>query len=137
MAQLDRHKGNRLLKAIGWTSERNGVTEVKELKRIPDILIKRDKSDIAIIDAKCMRYSENLDTPSPNSDIVNQMILYLDYVVCCDVGIVLFADDKDRNDIVIKQKDSRKILFLNCYPYQQSDRYAFERIKHYLSIEQA
>ena len=89
---------------------------------------------MAIIDAKCMCYSEIEDgkqEPGPDRNIVNQMIIYLDYDKQCDLGIVLFVDDKIRDDVIITQ-ETRKILFLNCYPYHESAFLAFEKVKRYL-----
>jgi hypothetical protein len=91
---------------------------------------------VAIIDAKCTHYSEKEDDkqePGPDRNIVNQMIIYLDYDIRCDLGIVLFADDKLREDIVIGQGEHRRILFLNCYPYHESASIAFEKVKNCLS----
>lgn len=61
----------------------------------------------------------------------NQMIIYLDYGTRCNLGIVLFADDKIRDDILVKQDKKRKIVFLNCYPYGTSSGLSFEKIKKY------
>ena len=51
----------------------------------------------------------------------------------CDLGLVLFADNKVRDDIIIKQ-ENRKIVFLNCYPYHESAFLAFEKLKEYLKM---
>jgi hypothetical protein len=85
-----------------------------------------------------MRYSEVEDDkqePGPDRNTVNQMIIYLDYGSRCDLGIVLFAEDTIRNDVLIKQKESGKVVFLNCYPFHQTCIFAFEKIKHYLCVE--
>jgi len=103
--------------------------------RRPDVLVRKNGKLLAIIDAKCMKYSEEISDdkqePGPNRDIVNQMIIYLDYGARCNLGIVLFADDKIRDDILIKQDKKRKIVFLNCYPYGTSSGLSFEKIKKY------
>ena len=54
------------------------------------------------------------------------MIIYLDYDSKCDLGVVLYADDKIQEDVIIRQGENRKIIFLNCYPYHQSEILAFE-----------
>jgi hypothetical protein len=74
---------------------------------------------LVIIDAKCMLYSEKEDEkqergPGPDRNIVNQMIIYLDYDGKCDLGVVLYADDKMREDVMIRQGENRKMIFLNC-----------------------
>ena len=64
--------------------------------------------------------------------IVNQMIIYLDYGKKKDLGMVLFADDRPREEIVVKQADSRKIIFLNCYPYDDNSKVVvFDRLRNY------
>jgi len=119
-------------KTLGWFVEKNRVNN--EVRRVPDILIKKRELDLAIIDAKCMHYSEKEDEkqePGPDRNIVNQMIIYLDYGNKCDLGIILYADNKIREDVIIRQGENRKILFLNCYPYHESDVSAFKKIKNY------
>jgi len=110
---------------------------VSNINRIPDILIKKDGKELAIMDAKCMKYGELTEEdgqePSPDTNIVNQMLIYLDYGNC-DLGIVLFADEKIRNDIVIKQNESRRLLFLNCYPFGETSIESFSKIRHLLQI---
>lgn len=59
------------------------------------------------------------------------MIIYLDYAEKKDLGMVLFADDKLREEIVVKQTDSRKIMFLNCYPYSENSKVVFDRLNNY------
>ena len=47
-----------------------------------------------------------------------------------DLGMVLFADDRPREEIVVKQADSRKIIFLNCYPYDDNSKVVvFDRLR--------
>jgi hypothetical protein len=120
-------------RTLGWFVERYMINY--EVKRYPDIFIKKNGLDIAIIDAKCMRYSEKEEDdkqePGPDTNIENQMIIYLDYDSECDLGVVLYADDKIREDVIIRQGENRKIIFLNCYPYHQSEISAFEKIKNY------
>ena len=72
--------------------------------------------------------------PGPDRNIVNQMIIYLDYDSKCDLGVVLYADDKIREDVIIRQGENRKIIFLNCYPYSESELLALDKIKNYLGI---
>jgi hypothetical protein len=119
-------------RTLGWFREKYGLN--CDVKRYPDILIKKNGLDLAIVDAKCMHYSEKEDDkqePGPDRNIVNQMIIYLDYDGKCDLGIVLYADDKMREDVVIRQGENRKIIFLNCYPYHESDILSFKKIKNY------
>jgi hypothetical protein len=83
-----------------------------------------------------MRYGEkmpdNKQEPGPPRDIVNQMIIYLDYGAKKDLGMVLFADDRQREEIVVKQTNSRKIMFLNCYPYSDDSKVVFDRLRNYM-----
>jgi hypothetical protein len=58
----------------------------------------------------------------------------LDYDSKCDLGVVLYSDDKIREDATIRQAENRKNIFLNCYPYHESDVLAFKKIKNYLGI---
>jgi hypothetical protein len=67
----------------------------------------------------------------PNPDIVNQMIIYLDHIGPCDLGIVLFADPRSRDDVTVK-RGNRRILFLNCYPYANNSSITLEKVKHYI-----
>lgn len=118
-------------RSLGW--RKPGTTG--EVKRYPDITIMRNRRVVAIIDAKCTHYSEKEDDkqePGPDRNIVNQMIIYLDYGMKCNLGIVLFADDKLRDDVEMSQSDLRRILFLNCYPYHESASITFEKIKNNL-----
>ena len=122
-------------KTLGWHLQKKGGYSY-EVKRFPDIVIRKNGVEISIIDAKCMRYSDIDDgkqEPGPNRNIVNQMILYLDYDNKCDLGLVLFADNKIRDDIIITQ-ENRKIIFLNCYPYHESAFLTFEKLKEYLKM---
>jgi hypothetical protein len=57
----------------------------------------------------------------------------MDYDKKCDLGIVLFADNKIREDIVITQ-GNRKIVFLNCYPYHNTFTLAFKKINKYINL---
>ena len=56
------------------------------------------------------------------------MIIYLNNDKECDLAIVLFADDKIREDIIITQ-ETRKIVFLNYYPYHESSFLTFVKLK--------
>ena len=120
---------------VGWLLEKvNG--DLIEVKRFPDVIVRKNGEDVLVIDAKCMRYSEitpdHKQEPGPPRDIVNQMIIYLDYGNKKDLGLVLFADDRPHEEIVVKQTDSRKIMFLNCYPYSDSSKVAFDRLHEYM-----
>jgi len=104
------------IKKIGWNQD--GGTE---LYRIPDILIKKEGKIKAIIDAKCMKGNEELETGGgkrPDSKIVNQMIIAMDYGKNKDIdlGIVLFAD-KDTYPVTIEKNGSnKKIYFRKMHP---------------------
>jgi hypothetical protein len=116
---------------IDWQLEKNGVTS--DISRYPDIVIRKGGRDLMIIDAKCMRYSEPSDEeerqePAPDRNIVNQMIVYLDYNPQCNSGVVLFADPRIREAVRIK-KGQRSVEFMNCYPYSESTDIAFDYIK--------
>lgn len=123
-------------RTLGWKIERRGI--ISDIRRFPDIVVKKNGQDIAIIDAKCMEYNENIqseDSPEmgPDRNIVNQMILYLDYHKKCDLGFVLYADTKKREDVLIKS-DTQKIYFLNCFPYEDTAFTAFRKIKQALCV---
>jgi hypothetical protein len=63
-----------------------------------------------LIDAKYMLHSESKEANEligpelggPNRDIVNQMIIYLDHIGPCDLGIVLFADPGSHEDVTVR-----------------------------------
>ena len=107
-------------KTIGW--RKSGE---KDLNRRPDILIEKNKfprwERMAIIDAKCMEGNKELEETSqgemPDSKIVNQMIIAMDYGNNqLDLGIVLFAD-KDTYPVIIEKNDSnKKIYFRKMHP---------------------
>lgn len=40
------------------------------------------------------------------------MIIYLDYYSKCDLGVVLYAVDKLREDVIVRQGENRRIIFL-------------------------
>jgi hypothetical protein len=95
-----------------------------------DSYFKKGK-DIVIFDAKCKYYSEIVDgiqERGPDRNIVNLMIIYLDCDKECNLGIVLFADNKMREDIIITQ-ETRKIVFLKCYPYHEPSFIAFDKLE--------
>jgi hypothetical protein len=130
------------LEEIGWTLKLCGSSF--PVKRKPDILIRKDGNVKALIDAKYMLYKESeedneLSGPElfgpelirPNGDIVNQMIIYLDHIGPCDLGIVLFADPGSLEDVSVR-RGNRRILFLNCYPYTSNSSTTLEKIKHYI-----
>jgi hypothetical protein len=105
-------------KTIGW--RKLGGNEVN---RRPDILIRKNRIGVAIIDAKYMEGNEELEETSqgkmPDSKIVNQMIIAMDYgkpKTHVDLGIVLFAD-KDTYPVIIEKNDSnKKIYFRKMHP---------------------
>ena len=117
-------------KNIGWYAEKEKVS--KPIIRLPDMIVKKDRKIIAIIDAKNMRFDKKIDKDdeneagdfskfTPDRSIINQMIIYLDYgkdVDKSNLGIVLFADDRPTDQVIVKQKGSNaKILyFLNMHP---------------------
>lgn len=118
-------------KTIGWQLQKSDGNSCL-VKRYPDVVISKNGVDHCVIDAKCMRYSlidDEKQEPGPDRNIVNQMLIYLDYGQKCDLGIVLFADDKEREDIVLVQGENRKILFLNCYPYHHSSLFTLEKVR--------
>ena len=86
------------------------------------ILIRKNGKGVAIIDAKCMSGNKELEETSqgqmPDSKIVNQMIIAMDYgkpKTHVDLGIVLFAD-KDSNPVTIEKNDGKKrIHFRKTY----------------------
>jgi hypothetical protein len=112
-------------KKIGWKR-----IDGNELNRIPDTAIKKHGRPIALIDAKYRAgpdfieregEEEKPSTESPKTNIVNQMIIAMDYgnkEDTTNLGIVLFADKQDRDDVVIEksQGPSKKIHFLNMHP---------------------
>ncbi len=111
-------------KHVGWIAEKERETNIF---RQPDVVIKKDGKIIAIIDAKYMSsdkkydpYDETKSQSTPDRNIVNQMIIYLDYGKNSDksdLGIVLFADDRKNEPFVIKKEDnSKKLYFMNFHP---------------------
>jgi hypothetical protein len=121
-------------KDIGWQLEKNKNTW--DIQRYPDISIRIGKKDVVVIDAKCMHYSElpedeDKQEPAPDRNIVNQMIMYLDYGDRCDRGFVLYADNADRNDVIVKQGE-RNIAFLNCHPFHDTSFAAFESVRSFV-----
>jgi len=105
-------------KTIGW--RKLGGSEVN---RRPDILIRKKGKGVAIIDAKCMSGNKELEETSqgqmPDSKIVNQMIIAMDYgkpKTHVNLGIVLFAD-KDTYPVTIEKNDGKKrIHFRKMHP---------------------
>ena len=113
-------------KRIGW--ER--VDPPYSIGRFPDTIIKKDSNIIAMLDAKYMKYEDKLEgkdkpdqSPSmPDRNIVNQMIIEMEYGKPndnTDIGIVLFADKRNRDTVVIEKSSgtpAKKIYFLNMHP---------------------
>jgi hypothetical protein len=105
-------------KTIGWRKK-----DGSEVNRRPDILIRKNGDGVAIIDAKYMSGNKELEETSqgqmPDSKIVNQMIIAMDYgkpKTHVDLGIVLFAD-KDSNPVTIEKNDGKKkIHFRKMHP---------------------
>ena len=105
-------------KTIGWKKLGGG-----EVYRIPDILIRKNKKVLAIIDAKYMSGNKELEETSegkmPDSKIVNQMIIAMDYgkpKTHVDLGIVLFADKNNVPVTIEKNDKKKKIHFLSMHP---------------------
>ena len=68
---------------ISWKLNKAGLSF---LRRIPDVIIRKDNNVTALIGAKYMLYRESDEEsglPGPDRDIVNQMIIYLDYIGPC------------------------------------------------------
>ena len=124
-------------KKIEW--KKNGT----ELFRIPDTVIKKDGKIIAMFDAKYMKFGKKLeeerdDNPSdmPDRNIVNQMIIAMDYgkeKTKANIGIVLFADDRTQSTVVI-EKGPKKIHFLNMHPANNPAN-ALAKVKNIISVE--
>lgn len=120
---------------IDWDLER--VWGKIPIKRRPDVLVRKNGQIAGLVDAKFMLYKESeveneIELIGPNRDIVNQMIIYLDHIGPCNLGIVLFSDPGIRGDVVISQGD-RRIIFLNCYPYNENADISLKKIKEYIS----
>ena len=62
--------------------------------------------------------SGNTSVRSPKTQIVNQMIIAMDYGdETTNLGIVLFADDGNQESVVIEKiQDHKKIHFLKIHP---------------------
>ena len=116
---------------IGWILEKAGGF-TSGVKRYPDITISKTGKHSIIVDAKCMQYSEvtgSNQEPGPDRNIVNQMLVYMDYDKSRRLGIVAFADKSEREDIRIYDVQSRQILFLNCYPSSKTQERFSSRVK--------
>ena len=120
---------------IGWQREDTGT----EIRRLPDTVIKRNGSIIATLDAKYRPASqtddesEDADPDMPATGIVNQMLIAMDYgdrKDTTDLGIVLFADDREKDHhLVIKEtQGQKKIHFVNMHPKNNLDA-AMEYVK--------
>ena len=135
-------------KPIGWIrlGRDNKGAKYNEIPRRPDIVIKKGSDIVAMIDAKYMKYGSKTDKKSdnikgmPDTKIVNQMIIAMDYgdpKNRTDLGIVLFADDRKQDDVVIdKIQKHKKIHFLNMHPENKllmDD--AFVKIKNIVGIK--
>ena len=110
--------------------------------RIPDTVIKEKGGIKATFDAKFMKYNKKLeakedDDPSmPDSHIVNQMIIAMDYGkdrTKTNTGIVLFADDHTQSTVVI-EKGPKKIHFLNMHPANEP-KDALAEVKNIIGVK--
>ena len=97
-----------------------------------------------MIDAKYMKSDHKTDKKSdnikgmPDTKIVNQMIIAMDYGEDrTNLGIVLFADNRKQDDVVIEKIQKHKeIHFLNMHPENKllmDD--AFVKIKNIVDIK--
>ena len=133
-------------KPIGWIrlGRDSKGAKYNEIPRRPDTVIKKVGEIVAMIDAKYMKSDSKTDEKSdnikgmPDTKIVNQMIIAMDYGKDrTDLGIVLFADDRKQDDVVIdKIQKHKKIHFLNMHPENKllmDD--AFVRIKNIVGIK--
>ena len=117
-------------KHISWrmVGERDG------LNRFPDTVIKKGSRIVAMLDAKYMK-SKGEGVPEP--DIVNQMIIEMEYGEKNDntgIGIVLFADKRKLKPVVIQNaQGSKKIHFLNMHP-ENSWEVTLEKVKNIIGV---
>ena len=118
-------------KTIGW--RKSGGSEVN---RRPDILIRKNGKGVAIIDAKYMSGNKGLEETSqgqmPDSKIVNQMIIAMDYgkpKTHVDLGIVLFAD-KDTYPVTIEKNDGKKKIYFRKMHPENNIELELEEIKN-------
>ena len=86
-----------------------------------------------MIDAKYMDSKEGV----PKDDIVNQMIIEMEYGKINDntnIGIVLFADKRKLKPVVIQNaKGSKKIHFMNMHP-ENSWEVTLEKVKNIIGV---
>ena len=117
-------------KHISWrmVGKRDG------LDRYPDTIIKKGSRIVAMLDAK---YMKSKGEGVPYRDIVNQMIIEMEYGEKkdnTDIGIVLFADKRKLKPVVIEKiQGSKKIYFLNMHP-ENSWEYTLEKVKNIIGI---
>lgn len=112
-------------KQIGWFLDSENKVEIP---RRPDIVIRKGKDVLAIIDAKYMLSDKKQDIDIeneiervPDRNIVNQMIIYLDYgseLTKSKLGIVLYADPRIQiKPLIIRNSDKTKsVYFMNFHP---------------------
>ena len=116
-------------KHISWRK----VGERYGLDRYPDTIIKKGSSIVAMIDAKYM----DSEVGTPTRDIVNQMIIEMEYGEKNDntnIGIVLFADKRKLKPVVIEKiQGSKKIHFLNMHP-ENSWEVTLEKVKNIIGV---
>ena len=115
-------------KTIGWRKSGGG-----EVYRRPDILVRKNGKVIAIIDAKYMAGNDMLPSTGegsmPDSEIVNQMIIAMDYgAKKVDLGIVLFADKNNVPVTIEKINGKKKIHFLSMHP-ENNPKNSLEELK--------
>ena len=118
----------KFINRIGWIRlgrDRSGG-KYSQIESRHDTVIKKGSHIVAMIDAKYMKSDAKSDEKSdnikdmPDTKIVNQMIIALDYGdekdrtdLRTDLGIVLFADDRKQDDVVIdlRSKNAKKYTF--------------------------
>ena len=117
-------------KTIGWRKSGG-----RELDRRPDILVRKNGTVVAIIDAKYMTGNNLLPSTGegsmPAPEIVNQMIIAMDYGAKkknVDLGIVLFADKNNVPVTIEKMDGKKKIHFLSMHPENNPEN-ALEELK--------
>ena len=117
-------------KKIGWRKSGGG-----EVYRRPDILVRKNGKVVAMIDAKYMAGNDLLPSTGegsmPDSEIVNQMIIAMDYGAKknnVDLGIVLFADKNNVPVTIEKINGKKKIHFLSMHP-ENNPKNSLEELK--------
>ena len=82
--------------------------------------------------------SVNASVRSPKTQIVNQMIIAMDYGNPTDrsnLGIVLFADEGNQESVVIEKiQDHKKIHFLKMHP-ENSPLDTLDRVREIIGLK--